>query len=146
MATSTILLFPTNNTLQEVLGITELTDIWDKLESLYKLKSLTSRLYLKKRLFFLQMMEEADFNQHLHEFNKITAESDSLEVRSNKKTLFALLPSSLDNIVTMFGKETLRLDRVVAALLMSETRWGNNGFLNDGHVAIVTKQSSSRRG
>ena len=65
---------------------------------------------MKKRLFGLQMMEEADVNQHLDEFNKITMELDSLEVRIKKGDkallLLATLPSSFDNIVTtsLLGK------------------------------------------
>ena len=134
MATSTIFLCLANNTLRKVLGLTDPIDIWDKLESWYKSKSLTSRLYLKKRFLGLQMTEEADFNQHLDEFNKIIMELDSLEVKIEEedKALFLLasLPSSFDNIVTtfLFGKETLRFDEVVAALLMNETRRGNNGL------------------
>ena len=42
----------------------------------------------------------------------------------------------------LFGKETLRLDEVVAALLMNETRRGNNELSNDGQVVVVTKESS----
>ena len=62
--------------------------------------------------------------------------------------LLASLPSSFDSIVTtfLFGKETLRFDEAVAALLMNDTRRGNNGFSNDGQVAMVTKESSWRRG
>jgi len=37
-----------NTTRWEVLGLANLVDIWDKLKSRYKSKSLTSRLYLKK--------------------------------------------------------------------------------------------------
>ena len=48
MTISTILLCLTNNTLQDVLDLTDVINIWDKLESQYKYKSLTSRLYLKK--------------------------------------------------------------------------------------------------
>ena len=46
----------------------------------------------------------------------------------------------------LFGKETLRLDEVVANLLVNETRRGKNGFSNDGEVAMVTKEPSQRRG
>jgi len=80
------------------------------------------------------MTEEADFNQYLDEFNKITTELDSLEVKIEKEgkalLLLASMPSSFDNIVTshLFGKKTLRLDEVVVALLMNETQRGNNGF------------------
>ncbi|VFQ60637.1 unnamed protein product [Cuscuta campestris] len=210
-----------NNTLRE-LGLTDPVDIWDKLESRYKSKSLTSRLYLKKRLFGLQMAEEANFNGHLDEFNKITTELESIDVKIEeedkallllaslpssfdnivttllqiilfgrlylKKRLFGLqmaeeanfnghldefnkittelesidvkieeedkallllasLPSSFDNIVTtlLFGKETLKFDEVVAALLMNETRRGGNGVSNDGQ-ALVAKGAGRERG
>ncbi|VFQ97231.1 unnamed protein product [Cuscuta campestris] len=43
MATSTICLCLANNTLREVLGLTDPVDIWDKLESRYKSKSLTTK-------------------------------------------------------------------------------------------------------
>jgi len=44
--------------------------------------------------------------------------------------LLASLALSFDIIVItlLFRKETLRLDEVVAALLMNETRQGNNEF------------------
>jgi len=107
--------------------LTDPVDSWDKLESLYKSKSLTSRLYLKKRLFSLKMMEEANFNQHLDQFNKTMMELASLVVNIEKEDkallLLASLPSSFHNIVIilLFRKKTLRFDEVVAVLLMNET-------------------------
>ncbi|VFQ72130.1 unnamed protein product [Cuscuta campestris] len=151
MATSTICLCLANNTLREVLGLTDPVEIWDKLESRYKSKSLTSRLYLKKRLFGLQMAEEANFNGHLDEFNKITTELESIDVKIEEEDkallLLASLPSSFDNIVTtlLFGKETLKFDEVVAALLMNETRRGGNEVSNDGQ-ALVAKGAGRERG
>jgi len=87
MAISTILLCLSNNALRNVLGLTDSVDIWDKLKSWYNSKTLTSRLYLKKRLFGVQMMEEAYFDQHLDEFNKITIELDSPEVKIEEEAL-----------------------------------------------------------
>jgi len=72
------------------------------------------------------MMEEADFNQHLSEFNEITTRLDYVDVKIEEKEkamlLFASLPSSVDNIVTtlLFEKEILKFDEVLAALLMNE--------------------------
>ncbi|VFQ77776.1 unnamed protein product [Cuscuta campestris] len=123
----------------------------DKLESRYKSKSLTSRLYLKKRLFGLQMAEEANFNGNLDEFNKITIELESIDVKIEEEdkalSLLASLPSSFDNIVTtlLFGKETLKFDEIVAALLMNKTRQGGNGVSNDGQ-ALVAKGVGRERG
>jgi len=94
------------------------------------------------------MTEEVDFNQHLDEFNKIMTELTSLQVKIEEEdktlVLLASLPSCFDNIVTtlLFGKERLEFDEVVAALLMNETRWGNNKFSNEGQVAMVTKEYS----
>jgi len=126
MGRSTILLCHANNNLREVLSLLHPVDIWDKFKSQYKLKSLTSRLYLTERLVGLQMMEEADFNQHLDKFNKVTTELDSLEVKIEEEDkallLLASSPSYFDNIMTilLFGKETLRPDKVVAAFLMNK--------------------------
>ena len=96
------------------------------------------------------MMEEANFNQHLDQFNKTMMELASLVVNIEKEDkallLLASLPSSFDNVVTvfLFGKETLIFDEVVAALLIDETRWGNNRLSNDGQVVMVTKEPSRR--
>ena len=55
-------------------------------------------------------------------------ELDSLEVKVEKEDkallLLSLLLSSFDNIITslLFGNDTLRLDEVVATLLMNETQ------------------------
>ena len=98
------------------------------------------------------MIEEVDFNQHLDEFNKIMTELDSLEVKIEEEDktslLLASLPSSFDNIVTtlLFGKKSLRLDEVVTALLINETRRGSNGFSPDGQEAMVTEESNRGRG
>jgi len=49
------------------------------------------------------MTENADFNQQIDEFKKITTELDSLEVKVEQEDkalpLLASLPSSFDNIV-----------------------------------------------
>ena len=79
MTINTILLCFTNNTFREVLDLTDPIDIWEKLESRYKSKLLTNRLYLKRRLFALQM-EEADFNKHIYEFNEIITRLDYVDV------------------------------------------------------------------
>jgi len=95
-----------------------LVDIWDKLKSQYKSKSLTSGLHLKKKLFGCQMLEEADFNQYVDEFNKTNMELDSLEVKIEEEDkillLLALLPSSFANLMTtiLFRKETLTFNEV----------------------------------
>ena len=71
-----------------------------------------------------------------------------IEEEDKALLLLSSLPSSFDNIVTtlLFKKEILKFDEVVAAFLMNETQWGNNGFSNGEKVAMVTKDSSQGRG
>jgi len=109
MTTSTVLLCLADNTLRDVLTLTNPIDIWDKLESYYNSQSLTSRLYSQKVLYGLKKMEEANFNQYLDEFNKIMTKLDSLEVKIEEedKSLLLLtsLPSAFDNIVISFVRK-----------------------------------------
>ena len=97
------------------------------------------------------MTVEINFNQHLDEFNKVTTKWDSLEVKTEEEDkallLLASMPSPFDNIMTirLCGKESLRVNEVVLALLMNETQRGNNGFSNYGQVAMVTKEYCRRQ-
>ena len=50
VATNTILLCLTNNTLHQILSLTDLVDIWDKLKSRYKLKLLTKLVTLEEMI------------------------------------------------------------------------------------------------
>ena len=52
-----IVLFFSDGVLRKVVQEKTVAGIWQKLENLYITKSLTNRLYLKKRLFTLQMQE-----------------------------------------------------------------------------------------
>ncbi|KAL6321549.1 hypothetical protein AAG906_021744 [Vitis piasezkii] len=61
-AHSVILLCLGNEVLREVAKKDTTTKLWLRLESLYMTKSLTNRLYLKKRLYTLQMKEDTMMN------------------------------------------------------------------------------------
>ena len=61
LANSTIQLYLGNTTLQEVINESDLAELWAKLESRYKSKSLTNRLSLKKQLYTLHMGEGKNF-------------------------------------------------------------------------------------
>ena len=59
MANSTIHLYLANNTLREVIELTDPAEVWAKLESRYKSKSLTNHLFLNKQLYGLKLEEGA---------------------------------------------------------------------------------------
>jgi hypothetical protein len=78
--------------------------LWTKLESLYMMKSLTSRIYLKRQLYSLWMKEGTKVDDHLNTFNTLIVQLTSMEVKFEDEdkaiTLLCSLPKSLDKIVT----------------------------------------------
>lgn len=150
LATSTIQMYLADNTLREVIGLTDPEVIWTKLESRYKSKSLTNRLYLKKKLYGLKLKEPDDFGKHLDEFNRIVTELASLDEKIEEEDkallLLASLPESFDNIVTtlLFGKDTLKLDDVIGSLLINDARRKSNGEMSSGNENALSVSGGHR--
>jgi hypothetical protein len=60
-ALSTIRLCLADEVMFNIVGEDTTSGLWSKLESLYMTKSLTSRIYLKRRLYSLHMKEGTKF-------------------------------------------------------------------------------------
>ncbi|KAH9687881.1 Integrase catalytic domain-containing protein [Citrus sinensis] len=75
-ARGTIILSLADSVIREVAKEPTVAGLWAKLESIYMKKSLANRLYIKKRMFTLKMMEGTPLDDHLDEFNKVC---DTLE-------------------------------------------------------------------
>ena len=71
---STIRMCLAEKVMYHVLDEESLATIWLKLESRYMLKSLTSKLLLKKKLYGLTMAEGSALDQHLILFNQIISD------------------------------------------------------------------------
>src|SRR5438045_8915119 len=115
------------------------SDAWKKLEELYSGKSLTNRLYLKKRLYNLQMNEGTPVKQYLDVFNSIIMDLGNIDIKVESEDLalivLCLLPASYETFVDTFlyGKDTISLDDVSSALKLKELK---NGFSNGRDVSI----------
>ena len=53
--------------------------VWNKLESLYMLKSLSNKIYLKEQLFGFRMDPSKNLEENLDEFKKITMALDNID-------------------------------------------------------------------
>ncbi|GMG99699.1 hypothetical protein Nepgr_001539 [Nepenthes gracilis] len=115
-----------DNTLQEVLDLSVPAEVWKRLESRYKSKSLTTRLHMEKQFYGLRLSEDECFKKHLDEFNRLVTHMSALD---EKLMLLASLPASFDHIITtlLFGKDTLKLGKIITSLLLNESRRRESG-------------------
>src|SRR5436190_15575856 len=126
-ARATIVLCLSDEVLYNVMNEESAAGLWSRLESLYMTKSLSNKLYAKKKLYCLQMKEGTPILQHLNLFNKIVSDLLVLEVKLEEEDkaflLLGSLPPSYDHLVTtiMYGKKTLELEDVRVVLINNET-------------------------
>ncbi|KAL8464477.1 hypothetical protein ACS0TY_034123 [Phlomoides rotata] len=98
-------------------------DVWRKLESLYQTKSVSNKLYVKKKLLDFRMSEDKGPSEQLDTFNRYIDDLEDLDVKleDDDKALMLLnaLPRSLHNFkdVVLFGRQDeVNYDSVLAAV------------------------------
>lgn len=129
--------------------------LWKKLETLYMTKSLTTKLYLKKRLYTLRMKEGTSLQNHLNEFNQIIMDIKNIGIKLEEEDhallLICSLPSSYENVCNsmLYGKDTIKLEDVKATLNSAELKNKLQGSSSDIRAAdglTVRGRSKSRDG
>ncbi|GJR72151.1 retrovirus-related pol polyprotein from transposon TNT 1-94 [Tanacetum coccineum] len=68
-----------NKVLRGVTVETTAVRVWTKLETLYMIKSLANKLYLKKKLYTFYMPVGQNISEHIDEFNKIILDLANIE-------------------------------------------------------------------
>src|SRR5436189_3712177 len=124
-ALSAIFMSETDNILREIATEKMTSDAWKKLEELYSEKSLTNRLYLKKRLYNLRMDEGTPVKQYLDVFNYIIMDLGNIEIESEDQALIVLCLFRLHMRllrIRCYGKDTISLDDVSSALKSKELK------------------------
>ncbi|GKE12866.1 hypothetical protein Tco_1416417 [Tanacetum coccineum] len=108
--------------LREINKETNVAEIWTKLETLYMMKSLPNRLYLKKKLYNFYMHPGKKQSEHTDEFHKLVDDLAAIDTaildKDQALLLLTSLPSSYGNFVEtlLYGRETLKLEDVLASL------------------------------
>ena len=121
-ARSAIILSLGDSVIKEVAKEKIVVGLWAMLESLYMTKSLANRLYIKKRMFTLRMVEGSFLEEHIDEFNKVCDTLETIDAAFDDEgqalLLISSLPTSYENLVDalMYGRQTLTLDEVKSAL------------------------------
>ncbi|KAH9750946.1 Integrase catalytic domain-containing protein [Citrus sinensis] len=121
-AKSTIILSLSDSVIREVAKEKIVAGLWAKLENLYMTKSLANRLYIKKKMFSLKMIEEASLNEHVDEFNIVCDELETIDegLSDDSKALLLIssLPKSYKHFVDtlLYRRQTLSLEEVKSAL------------------------------
>ncbi|KAL9270861.1 Retrovirus-related Pol polyprotein from transposon TNT 1-94-like protein [Drosera capensis] len=140
-AVSTIRLCLADEVLYHVIGDESPAGVWKKLESRYMSKSLTNKLFLKKKMFGLKMTEGSDLIQHINTFNQTISDLLRIDVKFDEEDqalmLLCSLPDSMETLVTtlLWGKETLVLEEVTAALLaFNQRKQQTEGIQGEGLV------------
>ncbi|KNA08435.1 hypothetical protein SOVF_162690, partial [Spinacia oleracea] len=106
-------------------------EIWNTLTKLYEAKSLHNKIFLKRRLYTLRMMEETSMTDHINTlntlFSQLTTMGHNVETGERAEILLQSLPDSYDQLIINLTNnvETLVFDNVAAAILEEESRRKN---------------------
>lgn len=84
--------------------------LWSQMKSLYITKSMTNRIYLKRKLYSLQMKEGTKIVNHLNVFNTLMCQFTSIcfKIKEEDKAVMLLCPflDSWDHLVTTISYST----------------------------------------
>ena len=78
---STIRMCLVDQVLSEVCFETTAKELWQRLENTYMGKNMTNKLWLKKQLYSLRMLEVGELVSHIQRFNQVCSEVMSLDVK-----------------------------------------------------------------
>ncbi|KAH9769282.1 hypothetical protein KPL71_011940 [Citrus sinensis] len=133
-------------------------EIWDALTKLYEAKSLHNKIFLKRKLYTLRMVESTMVTDHINTlkilFSQLTTLGHNIEENERAELLLQSLPDSYDqliiNLMNNNPVDSLVFDDVAASVLNEESRRKNkeNGQASSqqAEALSVTRGRSTERG
>ncbi|GJR87113.1 gag-pol polyprotein [Tanacetum coccineum] len=108
-------------------------DIWDHLARLYEARSLHNKIFLKRKLYALRMIESTSVTEHVNNLNTLFSQLTSLDckidVQERAEILLQSLPDSYDQVIINLTSNVLTdclvFDDVAASILEEENRRNN---------------------
>ncbi|PON41859.1 hypothetical protein PanWU01x14_286250 [Parasponia andersonii] len=125
--------------------------LWKAIENKYMKKSNENRLYLKKRLFHIQLKPGTTISDHIDTFNQLIADLLNLDetFKDEDKTMLLIgsFPDELDHlcITLLHGNEKLFFDEVSATLYNHEIRKKDQKENKDVPAEVLTVREHSQR-
>ncbi|GKB34754.1 retrovirus-related pol polyprotein from transposon TNT 1-94 [Tanacetum coccineum] len=135
--------------LREVTGKTTAAGVWSKLKTLYMTKSMSNKLYLKKKLYTFYMPAGRKIFEHIDEFNKIVLDLANIEVKFKDEDLALLLLTSIASYehfmdTLLYEREYLTLEDVMATLNSKEIKERSKAKGDDGKRLYVRGRTDRR--
>eukprot|EP00253_Pinus_taeda_P016958 PITA_16958 len=112
-------------------GEATVKDLWDKLGTLYRSKSLVNKLFIRKKLYNLRMRDGDSVTERLNAFNTVVSQLASIDIKISDEdkciNLLCSLPDSWDSLVITIGtnENAFQFDEIVSAFLTEEMRRKN---------------------
>ncbi|GJT06832.1 retrovirus-related pol polyprotein from transposon TNT 1-94 [Tanacetum coccineum] len=108
-------------------------DIWDHLARLYEARSLHNKIFLKRKLYALRMIESTSVTEHVNNLNTLFSQLTSLDCKidpqERAEILLQSLPDSYDQVIINLTSNVLTdclvFDDVAASILEEENRRNN---------------------
>ncbi|KAK8574965.1 hypothetical protein V6N12_062642 [Hibiscus sabdariffa] len=133
-------------------------EIWDHLTKLYESKSMHNKIFLKRKLYSLWMLESTSMTEHLNTlntlFSQLTSLSYKIEPQERVELLLQSLHDSYDQLIINLTNNILTdhlvFDDVAAAILEEENRRKNKedkqGNMQQAEALTVMRGRSTERG
>ena len=141
-----------DNQLMLVKTSTSARDAWIKLQKHFEQKGLANKLFLRRKLFTMQLQDGESVEQHVNSLKEIAEELESIKSSVSEEDLVLVilgsLPEAYNNLITSLESraDSLDLEFLMTRLLHEERKLQEQGTVNKNQeAALYSKQKDTAR-